>query len=84
MLLGTYNQFGSLGVEYLFDKLNETFSQRTINLTEVRTKFDDVGIKKSLFECPAVTGRKIPGGKKKVTVQTVLVWLGMKTNSDPL
>jgi hypothetical protein len=37
-----------------------------------------------LFEGPAVTGKKILSGKEKVTVQTVLVWLGMKTNSDPL
>jgi hypothetical protein len=41
-------------------------------------------VTKPFFEGPAVTARKILSGKKKVTAQTVLVWLGMKTNSDPL
>jgi hypothetical protein len=73
MLLATHFQFGSLGVEDLFNLFSETFSQRNISVTEVRTKFDDVGVKKSLFEGPAVTGRKILSGKIKDTMQTVLV-----------
>jgi hypothetical protein len=46
MLLATHLQFGSLGVEDLFNLFSETFSQRTINVTEVRTTFTDVGKKK--------------------------------------
>jgi chitin synthase len=45
MLLAIHFQFGSLGVEDLFNLFSETFLQRTITVTEVRTTFTDVGIK---------------------------------------
>jgi hypothetical protein len=54
MLLATHSQFDSLGVEGnftvedLFDLFSETFSQRNITVTEVRTTFTDVGVKKIL------------------------------------
>jgi chitin synthase len=42
MLVVTHFQFGSLTVEDLFNLFNDTFSQRTINVTEVRTMFTDI------------------------------------------
>jgi len=42
----------------LFNMFGESFSQRTINVTDVRTTFTDIGGKNSLFEGPAATGRK--------------------------
>jgi hypothetical protein len=42
MLVATHFQFGSLGVEDLFNLFSETFSPRNINVTEVRTMFNDI------------------------------------------
>jgi hypothetical protein len=58
-----FNVESNLTIEDLFNFFSPTFSQRIINVTEVRTTFTNVGGKKSLFEGPAVTGRKIFSGK---------------------
>jgi chitin synthase len=42
MLLATHSQFDSLGVEDLFNLFSETFSRRSITVTEVRTTFTDI------------------------------------------
>jgi chitin synthase len=42
MLVATHFQFGSLGVEDLFNLFSETFSPRNITVTEVRTTFTDI------------------------------------------
>jgi hypothetical protein len=50
MLVATHFQFGSLGVEDLFNLFSKTFSPRTIYVTEVRTTFTDVGGKNLCLE----------------------------------
>jgi prolipoprotein diacylglyceryltransferase len=60
MLVVTYIQYDSSDpVGNLFDLFTASFSQRNITVNEVRTVFTDIRKKNSLFEGPAVTGRKI-------------------------
>jgi len=59
LMVVTHIQYDSEDpVGNLFNLFGTSFTQGTVNVTVVCTMFTNIRNKTSLFECPAVTGRK--------------------------